>query len=121
MADSNNETSLGEIATDCIPENIPNSSDSDGKTDSTHSDNAGECGTKKRKRENKRAIQKVKKVKGEAYIGHRTIPKLKKTMKQNPCESGCPNQCNELSENDRKSIFESYWLLNHPKTKRFFT
>lgn len=119
MTDSNNEPSLGEIATDCIPENIQNSSNSDGETDSTHSDIARECGTKKRKKENKRTIRKVKKVKGEAYVGHRNIPKLKKTMKQNPCESGCPNQCNEFSENDRKSIFESYWSLNHQRQRDF--
>lgn len=112
MAHSNNDQSLGEIASDRTLENIQNSSDSD-------RENTRQCGTKRKKKENRREVRRIKKVKGEAYIGHRNIPKLKKAVKQNPCETRCPNECNEFTEDDRKSIFESYWSLNHQRQRDF--
>lgn len=94
------------------------SADSEQSTDSEE-----ETYREKRRKKIESTLQTNKKlrVSGESYVNSKNKRIEKKTVLPNPCHGKrCLNTCNNFTENERDSLFKTFWKLESYNEKRAF-
>ncbi|CAB3243640.1 unnamed protein product [Arctia plantaginis] len=77
----------------------------------------GEAGLKKKKK-NKRKEAKILREKGKEYVKKDGSIVSARSLKPNPClGKNCGNDCNNVSEEKRKNIFDYFWGLPSQRKK----
>lgn len=90
----------------------------------SNSDSSSESlkkGQKRKKKKTNLELQKKRRNSGKSYFNYKEEFVDKKNVLPNPClNKKCVNQCNNFSENERKTIFINFWKLGGNVEKKNF-